>query len=100
MSRTDTRTTDKDMSADRYLRYKGVRVRVRWYENLCHDLRAMYRGVLTPTGKDKKLPWFFVGWCSRCELVKFSSSRLALASRFRCHGVIAPQDGVCGAELR
>jgi len=109
MTHADTRTTVTDMTADRELRSKGVRVRVRSYETLCFSLRARYQGILTPTGKEKKLPWFFVGWCSRCCEVKFSGSRYPAASRFRCpeslyeHGAGSagkPHTVICGAPLR
>lgn len=96
----DNRTDKQQKQQDRHRRCIGVRVRLREYETLCHDLRSRYKGVLTPTGKDKKLPWFFVGWCSRCEEVKFSGSRYPLASRFRCHEDLSVHDGICGAELR
>ena len=69
----------------------------------------MWRGLTTPTGKPKKLPWFAVGWCSRCEEVKHTYSKRPLAERWRCEERLYtgekqkgpfPHTIKCGAELR
>lgn len=51
---------------------------------MCIDMHASYEGHLTPTGKDKKQPWFCVTRCPSCDNISFTYLRFPMAMRFRC----------------
>ena len=42
------------------------------------------RGILTPTGKSKKLPTYFIIQCEVCDSLTLTSIKVALAKRFKC----------------
>ncbi len=69
-----------------------------------------HRGILTPTGKQKKLPTYFVVQCEVCDSLTLTSSKVALAKRFECSAITlgenpsnksAPKTIVCkgGTEI-
>jgi len=55
-----------------------------FYRDMCLRGHADYEGLLTPTGKPKKKPWFCVTFCPSCEVVGYTYARQPLALRFRC----------------
>lgn len=55
-----------------------------FYRDLCIDLQASWEGIRTPSGKDKKLPWFMVTHCPSCDKVGFTYIKVKMGMRFRC----------------
>ncbi len=42
------------------------------------------KGILTPTGRKKKLPTYFIVKCDDCNETTLTSSKVAKAERFKC----------------
>jgi len=45
---------------------------------------SRYEGILTPTGKKKKAPDFWILKCLKCRELSLTSTKAAKAKRFQC----------------
>lgn len=51
---------------------------------LIRELREMWRGIKTPTGRDKQPPWMVVTSCPSCGHIGYTSGKQPRGMRFRC----------------
>jgi len=58
------------------------------FRNLFEYLDSIRTGIMTPSGRPKKLPWYAIVHCPSCHAINMTGIKDPVSSRFRCKNVL------------